>query len=82
MHCARSAGTFEWTEDSPTPSIGGGVLPVGDQRSRCPHCAGPVYVEEVVRVRVDPVVVFEKPRRGRPRKHPLPEAAEGFAQAS
>lgn len=80
LHCARSVGTLEWTEESPTLATQRALR--RDRWPRCPHCAGPVYLEEVVRVRVDPLIAFEKPRRGRPRKHPLPAAPEALAQAS
>lgn len=78
LHCARPAGTVEWTEDAVT--AGGRVVFADAPARRCPHCAGPVYLEEAEPVRVEPAVPWEKPRRGRPPKAERQSGGYGWSQ--
>lgn len=78
--CARVAGTLEWE-----PRVGGSAVfrprvhaHAGTAHSlsdiRCPSCGGQTYLDEIEEIRVrEPVQLFPA-KRGRPRKHPLPQS--------
>ena len=58
----------------PTPESGGPRL-TRNGRICCTRCGGGVFLDEWETVRPVEVVVFGPAKRGRPRKHPLPQAS-------
>ena len=74
-HCGRLSGTWEWLSATSTeyglfrePGAGD-LLPGALRQLRCLHCGGPVFLDEITRIRPPATLQFERPRRGRPRKH-------------
>jgi hypothetical protein len=58
----------------PTPDSGGPRL-THNGRICCTRCGGGVFLDEWETVRPLEVVTFGPAKRGRPRKHPLPQAS-------
>jgi hypothetical protein len=73
-HCGRVSGSWQWRAGT-GPAWGvlataGGAdrVPLALARLRCQHCGGPVFLDDVDEVRAPSVLVFDRPRPGRPRK--------------
>jgi hypothetical protein len=73
-HCSRVSGTWQWPAAAgPAWGVfegvnGAGRLRTGLSQVHCAHCSGPVFLDEVAEVRAPTVLVFERPRLGRPPK--------------
>ena len=73
-HCGHISGTWVWpTHVSPADGvcwIGRGRLRAVDSLPslRCQRCHGPVYLDEIQPAAERREIVFERARRGRPRK--------------
>jgi hypothetical protein len=73
-HCGRVSGTWQWRA-SAGPAFGtfegaegAGRVSAGLAQIHCAQCGGPIFLDEVAEVRAPSVLVFERPRPGRPRK--------------
>jgi hypothetical protein len=72
-HCGRVSGAWQWVSAA-GPAMGvftaadGGRVRTHLAQVHCAHCTGPVFLDDVEEVRTPAVLVFERPRLGRPPK--------------
>lgn len=73
-HCGRLSGIWQW-QATAGPALGTFERAEGAGRVRaalaqihCTHCGGPVFLDEVGEVAAPRVLVFDRPRPGRPSK--------------